>query len=102
MAKLAAPTSQWYSTLIFNPKPEALYVQPLTVKTTPAGLEVAPSASPEAYAEFIRAEHARWPAIVNAAGRVVKEYRYDRVVPGGTPGSCAISKVALPGCGPTL
>jgi len=35
-----------------------------------AGLEVAPSASPEAYAEFIRAEHARWPAIVKAAGIV--------------------------------
>ena len=34
-----------------------------------AGLEVAPSASPEAYAEFIRAEYARWPAIVKAAGR---------------------------------
>ena len=33
-----------------------------------AGLEVAPSASPEAYAEFIRAEYTRWPAIVNAAG----------------------------------
>ncbi len=33
-----------------------------------AGLEVAPSASPEAYAQFIRAEHARWPAIVKAAG----------------------------------
>src|SRR5918999_467086 len=33
-----------------------------------AGLEVAPSASPEAYAEFIRAEYARWPAIVKAAG----------------------------------
>ena len=33
-----------------------------------AGLEVAPSASPEAYGEFIRAEHARWPAIVKAAG----------------------------------
>jgi tripartite-type tricarboxylate transporter receptor subunit TctC len=33
-----------------------------------AGLEVAPSASPEAYSEFIRAEHARWPAIVKAAG----------------------------------
>ena len=33
-----------------------------------AGLEVAPSDSPEAYAEFIRAEHARWPAIVQAAG----------------------------------
>ena len=33
-----------------------------------AGLEVAPSASPEAYGEFIRAEIARWPAIVKAAG----------------------------------
>ena len=33
-----------------------------------AGLEVAPSASPEAYAKFIRDEHARWPAIVKAAG----------------------------------
>ncbi|HZO04104.1 MAG TPA: tripartite tricarboxylate transporter substrate binding protein [Burkholderiales bacterium] len=37
-------------------------------RLTAAGLEVAPSASPEAYAEFIRAEHARWPAIVKAAG----------------------------------
>jgi tripartite-type tricarboxylate transporter receptor subunit TctC len=33
-----------------------------------AGLEVAPSDSPEAYAQFIRDEHARWPAIVKAAG----------------------------------
>lgn len=33
-----------------------------------AGLEIAPSASPEAYGEFIRAEYARWPAIVKAAG----------------------------------
>ena len=33
-----------------------------------AGLEVAPSASPAAYAEFIKAEVARWPAIVKAAG----------------------------------
>jgi tripartite-type tricarboxylate transporter receptor subunit TctC len=37
-------------------------------RLTAAGLEVAPSASPEAYGEFIRAEHARWPAIVKAAG----------------------------------
>jgi tripartite-type tricarboxylate transporter receptor subunit TctC len=37
-------------------------------RLTGAGLEVAPSASPEAYAEFIRAEAARWPAIVKAAG----------------------------------
>lgn len=41
MLKLAAPTTQWYSTLIFNPKPEALFAHPLTVKATPAGLEVA-------------------------------------------------------------
>ena len=40
MLKLAAPTNQWYSTLIFNPKPEALFAHPLTVKTTPAGLEL--------------------------------------------------------------
>jgi len=37
-------------------------------RLTAAGLEVAPSASPEAYGEFIRAEYARWPAIVKAAG----------------------------------
>ena len=37
-------------------------------RLTKAGLEVAPSASPEAYGEFIRAEVARWPAIVKAAG----------------------------------
>lgn len=41
MLKRAAPTSQWYSTLIFNPKPEAIFVQPITVKATPAGLEFA-------------------------------------------------------------
>ena len=41
MLKQAAPTNQWYSTLIFNPKPEALFAHPLTVKTTPAGLEIA-------------------------------------------------------------
>lgn len=41
MLKLAAPTNQWYSTLIFNPKPEALFAHPLTVKTTLAGLELA-------------------------------------------------------------
>ena len=39
--KLAAPTSQWYSTLIFNPKPDPVYAQPLSFKTTPAGLEMA-------------------------------------------------------------
>ncbi len=41
MLKLAAPTSQWYSTLIFNPKPDPIYAQPLSFKTTPAGLEMA-------------------------------------------------------------
>ena len=41
MLKRAAPTNQWYSTLVFAEKPEALFVQPITVKTTPAGLEFA-------------------------------------------------------------
>jgi endoglucanase Acf2 len=40
MLKKAAPTSQWYSTLIFNPKPDPIYVQPMTVRTTAAGLEL--------------------------------------------------------------
>jgi endoglucanase Acf2 len=39
MLKQAAPTSQWFSTLIFNPKPDPIFVQPMTVKTTAAGLE---------------------------------------------------------------
>lgn len=41
MQKRAAPTNQWYSTLVFNAKPEAIFAQPLTVKATPAGLEMA-------------------------------------------------------------
>ncbi len=41
MLKRAAPTNQWYSTLIFNPKPEAIFVQPLSVKMTASGLELA-------------------------------------------------------------
>ncbi len=41
MLKKAAPTSQWYSTLIFNPKPHPIFVQPMTVQTTPAGFEMA-------------------------------------------------------------
>ena len=41
MMKKAVPTNQWYSTLIFNSKPEAIFVQPITVKATPAGLELA-------------------------------------------------------------
>ena len=41
MFKRAAPTNQWYSTLIFNPQPEAIYAQPLSVKPTAAGMEMA-------------------------------------------------------------
>lgn len=37
----AAPTNQWYSTLAFSAKPEAIFAQPITVKATPAGLEFA-------------------------------------------------------------
>jgi endoglucanase Acf2 len=37
----AAQTNQWYSTLIFNPTPEAIFAHPLTVRTTAAGFEVA-------------------------------------------------------------
>ncbi|MEY3295063.1 MAG: hypothetical protein RLZZ451_1111, partial [Pseudomonadota bacterium] len=36
MLKRAAPTNQWYSSLVFSAKPEALFVQPITVRTTPA------------------------------------------------------------------
>ncbi len=49
-----------FSKALRNPK--------VAERLSAAGLEVAPSDSPEAYAEFIRAEHARWPAIVKAAG----------------------------------
>lgn len=41
MLKRAAPTSQWYSTLIFNEKPAPIYAQPLTVRPTAEGFEVA-------------------------------------------------------------
>jgi endoglucanase Acf2 len=41
MLKQAAPTSQWYSTLIFNPKPLPIFVQPMTVRTTEQGFEMA-------------------------------------------------------------
>ena len=41
MAKQAAPTNQWYSALVFSKEPEVLYAQPLTVKATPQGLEMA-------------------------------------------------------------
>ncbi len=46
----------------------ALKNQAVVDRLTQAGLTIAPSASPEAYGEFIRAEVARWPAIVKAAG----------------------------------
>ncbi len=36
-----AQTSQWYSTVVYSAKPEALFVQPLTIKPTAAGLELA-------------------------------------------------------------
>jgi len=41
LLKAAAPTNQWYSTLIFNARPEVIFAQPLTFKVVPAGLEMA-------------------------------------------------------------
>ncbi|GAP37266.1 glycosyl hydrolase [Piscinibacter sakaiensis] len=41
MLRQAAPTSQWYSTLIFNPTPLPIFVQPMTVRTTAQGFEMA-------------------------------------------------------------
>lgn len=41
MLAQAAPTSQWYSTLIFNPTPLPMFVQPMTVRTTAQGFEMA-------------------------------------------------------------
>jgi endoglucanase Acf2 len=41
MLATAAQTNQWYSSLIFSATPEAIYAQPLSVKATPAGLEMA-------------------------------------------------------------
>jgi endoglucanase Acf2 len=41
MLKRAAPTSQWYSTLIFSETPAPIYVQPITVRTTADGFEMA-------------------------------------------------------------
>jgi tripartite-type tricarboxylate transporter receptor subunit TctC len=73
-------TIQWFGPVApaGTPKPvidklfqhfvEALKHPTVVERLTKAGLEVAPSASPEAYGEFIRAEVARWPAIVKAAG----------------------------------
>lgn len=41
MLERAAPTNQWYSTLIFDGSPAPIYVQPLTVRTTADGFEMA-------------------------------------------------------------
>ena len=41
MLSRAAPSAQWYSTLLYSSKPEALFVQPITVRTTAQGLEFA-------------------------------------------------------------
>ncbi len=40
LLKQAAPTNQWYSTLIFHAQPFPIYVQPMTVRTTSAGFEM--------------------------------------------------------------
>ena len=47
---------------------KALHHPTVVQRLSAAGLEVAPSESPDAYARFIRAEYDRWPAIVKAAG----------------------------------
>ena len=36
-----AQTSQWYSSVVYNAKPEAIFVQPLSIRPTAAGLELA-------------------------------------------------------------
>lgn len=41
MLQRAAPTNQWYSSLIFNDQPENIFAQPLSFRNMPAGLEVA-------------------------------------------------------------
>ncbi|MBL8302114.1 MAG: hypothetical protein JNM26_05015 [Ideonella sp.] len=40
MLKRAAPTNQWYSSLIFNDQPENIYAQPLSLRPMQGGLEV--------------------------------------------------------------
>lgn len=60
MLQRAAPTSQWYSTLAFSPKPEAIFVQPITVKATPVGLEFA-LPSKEAVPSFRQDIEIRYP-----------------------------------------
>ncbi|BDT69577.1 hypothetical protein os1_37680 [Comamonadaceae bacterium OS-1] len=41
MLRTAAQTNTWYSSLLFNPQPEVLFVQPLTVQATAKGFELA-------------------------------------------------------------
>ncbi len=41
LLRTAAPTNQWYSSLVFNPKPEVIFAQPLTVRMTALGFELA-------------------------------------------------------------
>lgn len=41
MQRTAAQTNTWYSALLFNPQPEVLFVQPLTVQATAKGFELA-------------------------------------------------------------
>ena len=40
MLARAAPSSQWYSTLLYSDRPEAIFVQPITIRTTAKGLEL--------------------------------------------------------------
>ena len=41
LRKQAVPSSQWYSTVAFNATPGPVFAQPLSFKTTPAGIELA-------------------------------------------------------------
>lgn len=41
MRQRAAPTNQWYSSLIFSEQPENIFAQPLSFRPMPDGLEVA-------------------------------------------------------------
>lgn len=41
MRQQAVPTNQWYSGLIFNPKPEVLFAQPYSVRAAATGFELA-------------------------------------------------------------
>lgn len=41
MLARAAPTNQWYSSLVFNAAPEVIYAQPLSFKASKSGFEMA-------------------------------------------------------------